>query len=154
MYIRRAYIYNSLEQCNEIGELKTKNSKRVLPLPEMLKTELLKLKERNASICKELGIEMPYPCINETGQMLTQNICSHHFHYAAKKVGLAGMRLHDLRHTVVTYMLDAGESPRTVQEFVSHADPGFMLRQYAHVLEKSKKQASDALMRNLFGQTV
>ena len=50
------------------------------------------------------------------------------------------MRLHDLRHTVVTYMLDAGESPRTVQEFVGHADPGFMLRQYAHVLEKSKKQ--------------
>ena len=72
----------------------------------------------------------------------------------AKAVGLTGMRLHDLRHTVVTYMLDAGESPRTVQEFVGHADPGFMLRQYAHVLEKSKKQASDALMRNLFGQSV
>jgi len=154
VHIRRAYIYNSLNQCNEIGELKTKNSKRVLPLPEMLKTELLKLKERNAAICKELGVEIPYLCINDVGQMLTPNLCSHHFHGAAKKVGLEGMRLHDLRHTVVTYMLDAGENPRTVQEFVGHSDPGFMLRQYAHVLEKSKKQASDALMRNLFGQTV
>ncbi len=151
---RRAYIYNSLKKCNEIGELKTKNSRRILPLPEMLKTELLKLKERNAGICKMLGVEIPYLCINEAGQMLTPNLCSHHFHYAAKAVGLNGMRLHDLRHTVVTYMLDAGESPRTVQEFVGHADPGFMLRQYAHVLEKSKKQASDALMRNLFGQSV
>ena len=120
----------------------------------MLKTELLKLKERNAGICKMLGVEIPYLCINEAGQMLTPNLCSHHFHYAAKAVGLNGMRLHDLRHTVVTYMLDAGESPRTVQEFVGHADPGFMLRQYAHVLEKSKKQASDALMRNLFGQKI
>ena len=88
------------------------------------------------------------------GQILTPNLCSHHFHYAAEKIGLTGMRLHDLRHTVVTYMLDAGENPRTVQEFVGHADPGFMLRQYAHVLEKSKKQASDALMRNLFRQNV
>ena len=51
-------------------------------------------------------------------------------------------------------MLDAGENPRTVQEFVGHSDPGFMLRQYAHVLDKSKREASDALMRNLFGQTI
>ena len=40
-------------------------------------------------------------------------------------------------------MLDAGENPKTVQEFVGHADPGFMLRQYAHVLERSKKRASE-----------
>ena len=52
------------------------------------------------------------------------------------------------------YMLDAGENPKTVQEFVGHADPGFMLRQYAHVLEQSKKRASDTLMRTLFGQKV
>ena len=152
--IRRAYIYNSLTQKNEIGELKTKNSKRVLPLPEMLKAELLKLKERDKQICEYLGIEIPYLCINDAGQMLTPNLCSHHFQQAAKKVGLKGMRLHDLRHTVVTYMLDAGENPKTVQEFVGHADPGFMLRQYAHVLEQSKKRASDTLMRALFGQSI
>lgn len=120
----------------------------------MLKTELLKLKERNERICKVLGVTIPYLAITETGQMITPNTCSHHFHMAAKAAGLDGMRLHDLRHTVVTYMLDAGENPKTVQEFVGHADPGFMLRQYAHVLEKSKKQASDALMRTLFGQNV
>lgn len=80
---RRAYIYNSLKKCNEIGELKTKNSRRILPLPEMLKTELLKLKERNVGICKMLGVEIPYLCINNAGQMLTPNLCSHHFHYAA-----------------------------------------------------------------------
>ncbi len=85
--------------------------------------------------------------------MLTPNLCSHHFHQAVVKTELAGMRLRDLRHTVVTYMLDAGENLKTVQEFVGHSDPGFMLRQYAHVLEKSKKRASDTLMRNLFGQT-
>ena len=152
--IRRAYIYNSLTHRNEIGELKTKNSKRVLPLHELLKAELLKLKKKDEAICKELGMDTPYLCINEAGQLLTPNTCSHHFHMAAKAVGLEGMRLHDLRHTVVTYMLDAGENPRTVQEFVGHSDPGFMLRQYAHVLDKSKKEASDALMRNLFANGI
>ncbi len=48
--IKRAYIYNSLTHRNEIGELKTKNSRRILPLPEMLKTEMQKLKKRNESI--------------------------------------------------------------------------------------------------------
>ena len=152
--IKRAYIYNALTHKNEIGELKTKNSRRILPLPEMLKTELLKLKKKNEKICKTIGIEIPYLNITPTGDMLTPNTCSHHFHMAAQEVGLQGMRLHDLRHTVVTYMLDAGENPRTVQEFVGHSDPGFMLRQYAHVLDKSKREASDALMRNLFGQTI
>ena len=152
--LKRAYIYNSLTHRNEIGELKTKNSRRILPLPEMLKTELQKLKKRNEEICKAIGIEIPYLNITPTGQMLTPNTCSHHFHMAAMEVGLDGMRLHDLRHTVVTYMLDAGENLKTVQEFVGHADPGFMLRQYAHVLEQSKKRASDALMRNSFGQNV
>ncbi len=150
--IKRAYIYNSLTHRNEIGELKTKNSRRILPLPEILKTELLKLKKRDEEICKSMGIETPYLAINDVGQMLTPNTCSHHFQQAAKKVGLEGMRLHDLRHTVVTYMLDAGENPRTVQEFVGHSDPGFMLRQYAHVLDKSKREANDALVKNLFGQ--
>lgn len=101
IHIRRAYIYNSLTQKNEIGELKTKNSKRALPLPEMLKIKLLKLKERNAKICDYFGVEIPYLCINDAGQLLTPNICSHHFQQAAKKVGLNGMRLHDLRHPYV-----------------------------------------------------
>ncbi len=60
VHIRRAYIYNSLKKCNEISELKTKKSKRILPLPELLKAELLKLKERNAQICKNLGVDIPY----------------------------------------------------------------------------------------------
>lgn len=54
----------------------------------------------------------------------------------------------------ITYMLDAGKNPRTVQEFVGHSDPGFMLRQYAHVLEKSKKEASEAFLKSLFSSGI
>ena len=102
---------------------------------------------RRQEICENLRIEIPYLCINNTGQMLPPNLCSHHFRQAAKKVGLKGMRLHDLRHTVVTYMLDAGENPKTVQEFVGHADPSFMLPQVctrSGAKQETRKRYADA----------
>ena len=43
--IRWAYIYHSMTH-RKIGELKTKNSRRTLSLPEALKAELLKRKNR------------------------------------------------------------------------------------------------------------
>jgi integrase len=67
-------------------------------------------------------------------------------------VGLPDMRLHDLRHTAITYMLEAGENPKTVSEFVGHASANFTLNQYAHVLDASKKKASDALVKSLFSE--
>lgn len=56
---------------------------------------------------------------------------------------------HDLRHTVVTYLLEAGQSPKTVQEFIGHTSTGFILRQYAHVVEEGKRQSAK-LLNQLF----
>ena len=62
------------------------------------------------------------------------------------------MRLHDLRHTAITYMLEAGENPKTISEFAGHATANFTMNQYAHVLKDSKKKASDALIKTLFSK--
>lgn len=62
------------------------------------------------------------------------------------------MRLHDLRHTAITYMLEAGENPKTISAFGGHATAKFITNHYAHVLEPSKKKASDALMKTLFSK--
>ena len=59
------------------------------------------------------------------------------------------MRLHDLRHTAITYMLEAGENPKTISEFAGHVIANFIMNQYAHVLKDSKKKASDALIKSL-----
>lgn len=65
------------------------------------------------------------------------------------KIGLPGMRLHNLRHTVITYMLEAGKNVKTASEFAGHATTQFTMNQYAHVLEQSRKKASDALIETL-----
>ncbi|MCF8064665.1 MAG: tyrosine-type recombinase/integrase, partial [Desulfarculaceae bacterium] len=46
---------------------------------------------------------------------------THWFKAAARQAGLEIPRLHDLRHTAITYMMSRGVPPRIVQEVVGHA---------------------------------
>jgi len=46
-----------------------------------------------------------------------------------------------LRHFYASVLIDAGESVRVVADFLGHADPGFTLRVYAHLLPASEDRA-------------
>ena len=49
-------------------------------------------------------------------------------------------------------LLDAGESIRTVSDYLGHADPGFTLRTYTHLVPSSEGRARQAVDRALTGQ--
>ena len=51
----------------------------------------------------------------------------------ARKVGLKGVRLHDVRHTHATLMLQRGVHPKIVQERLGHASIQHTLDIYSHV---------------------
>ena len=42
--------------------------------------------------------------------------------------------MHQLRHHYASVLLDGGVSIRAVSEHLGHADPGFTLRVYAHLM--------------------
>lgn len=152
---KRALVINNLTNTVEIGELKTKNSRRVLPMPDMLRAELLKVKQTKEKAARGAGkhvVSSPFVFTTMQGKPFRPDSISQAFKRAAVNVGLPGMRLHDLRHTAITYMLEAGENPKTVSEFAGHATANFTMNQYAHVLEPSKKKASDSLMKTLFSE--
>jgi len=152
---KRALVINNLTNTVEIGELKTKNSRRILPMPDMLRAELLKVKQEKEKAARGAGkhvVSSPFVFTTMQGKPFRPDSISQAFKRAAVKVGLPDMRLHDLRHTAITYMLEAGENPKTISEFVGHATANFTMNQYAHVLEPSKKKASDALMKALFSK--
>ena len=133
--------------------MKTETSRRVLPLPDPLRDALLAEKQRREHAAKQAGhhvIDSPFVFITATGKPFRPESISQAFKRAAAKVGLPSMRLHDLRHTAITYMLEAGVNPRTVSEFAGHSTAGFTMQQYVHVLEQSKKNASDLLVKSLF----
>lgn len=58
--------------------------------------------------------------------------------------GLPGLRFHDLRHTVVTRLLEAGEPDHVVESITGHLSRR-MLEHYSHIRLKAKKDALDRL---------
>ncbi len=51
-----------------------------------------------------------------------------------RQVGLAGTRLHDLRHTHASLLLAQGVHPKIVSERLGHASVAITLDTYSHVL--------------------
>ncbi|MEV4547137.1 tyrosine-type recombinase/integrase [Nonomuraea wenchangensis] len=58
--------------------------------------------------------------------------------------------LHQLRHYYASVMLAGGVSVRELAEYLGHADPGFTLRVYAHLMPGSHDRARKAIDDRLF----
>ena len=58
--------------------------------------------------------------------------------------GLPGLRFHDLRHTVVTRLLEAGEPDHVVESITGHLSRR-MLEHYSHIRLSAKRGALDRL---------
>ncbi|MGP3984406.1 tyrosine-type recombinase/integrase [Streptomyces sp. KR80] len=53
--------------------------------------------------------------------------------------------MHALRHYYASVLLDAGESIKALAEYLGHADPGFTLRTYTHLMPNSQDRARKAI---------
>lgn len=148
--INRSLIYVEETHSLEIGELKTESSHRTLPAPDALLDALSELHKRNATNKMKQASLLVFT--NEIGKPVRPAKLTRCFKQAAAKAGFPNMRLHDLRHTVVTYLIESGQSPKTVQEFVGHTDARFTLKQYAHVVNESKRKSSQVISNLYFGQ--
>ena len=51
-----------------------------------------------------------------------------------KQLGFNGVRLHDLRHTHASLMLQQGVNPKTVAERLGHSSVTITLDTYSHLL--------------------
>jgi integrase len=66
------------------------------------------------------------------------------WHALRDAAGLPGLRFHDLRHTVVTRLLEAGEPDHVVESITGHLSRR-MLEHYSHIRLKAKKAALERL---------
>jgi integrase len=55
-----------------------------------------------------------------------------HFAALRERAGLPEVRLHDLRHTVVSLLMELGVPPHVVQAIARHSDVKITLKIYAH----------------------
>ncbi|MDD9368992.1 MAG: tyrosine-type recombinase/integrase, partial [Acidimicrobiales bacterium] len=52
---------------------------------------------------------------------------------------------HALRHFYASALLDGGENIRALSEYLGHADPGFTLRTYTHLMPSSAERTRQAI---------
>ena len=64
------------------------------------------------------------------------------------ELGLQGVRVHDLRHTFASFLVNAGHSLYEVQQLLGHADPRTTMR-YAHLDQASLLAAAETVSRCL-----
>jgi integrase len=98
-------------------EPKTAYSHRTVPIPEACSIALKQHKARQAEewlllgqAFQDHGLVFCWP----DGRPIDPRYLNDHFEKLLKRVGLPLIRLHDLRHTFATWMLELGESPKTV----------------------------------------
>jgi len=61
------------------------------------------------------------------------------------QAGLPGVHRHDLRHTVVSLLLELGTPPHVVQAIARHADLDVTMKIYAHTNLDTMRQALDKI---------
>ena len=83
------------------------------------------------------------------GKPLKGNTVWRAWHVMLKRMGITGIRFHDMRHTMATLMLQAGIHPKIVQERLGHASISTTLDLYSHV-SPGLQQAAAAKLDNIF----
>lgn len=77
----------------------------------------------------------------ENGEMLYPNTATKRFSALVKKLNFENVRLHDLRHSHATLMLQAGVHPKVVQERLGHATITTTLNTYSHVIPTLQEES-------------
>lgn len=89
---------------------------------------------------------------NEVGLPIHRRRVDRAFKAMLAAAGVPKVRLYDLRHTGATLALAGGVPTKVVSERLGHADEGFTLSTYAHVLPGQQAEAAERLESILFGK--
>jgi integrase len=135
-------------------EPKTAHSRRTIPLPEGCLLALKHHKRRQAEERLLLGEayhdEGLVFCLAD-GKPIDLRNFARSFAQILRRAGLPQMRVHDMRHTFATLMLELGESPKTVQTMLGHSRVAITLDIYSHVSLDLEKRAAAKLNAVLLG---
>ncbi|EYB68831.1 hypothetical protein DEIPH_ctg017orf0206 [Deinococcus phoenicis] len=132
-----------------ISEPKTRSARRTLYLTPALKTvlhrHLLDLKGRDLPTDASAWV---FP--NRMGGMLSQHNVRRVWRQALAAAEVSETtRIHDLRHTFVSRLIEGGADPRTAADLAGHADPRMTLSVYTHTRAEKRKATLLASMTHL-----
>jgi integrase len=136
-----------------IGDVKTKRSRRQVPLNEQV-TQALRahrtrqLEERLA--CGPGWQDTGFVFTTPIGTVVDPDNFGHYFSKLTKKAGLGHWHLHELRHSAVSIMLALDVPLHIASEVVGHSSIAITKDIYGHLLGGEKQSAANAMAGALF----
>lgn len=127
---------------------KTRASNAVVPLPKITRRALLERRKAwhaDKVAAGECWEDHGLVFCTQIGTPIEPRALNRDFDKLRVRAGLPGVRLHDLRHTVVSLLLDLGTPPHVVQAIARHADIDVTMTIYAHTNLDAMRQALDAI---------
>lgn len=124
-----------------ISTPKTKNSARVLPMPEKLVNDLLELKneaKKYTDYSKEwfvFGNSKPFA--ETTIQKKKNDYCD--------KAKLNRIRIHDFRHSCASLLINKGATPALVSKYLGHGSISVTLNIYTHMFKSELNKMTEIL---------
>jgi integrase len=87
-----------------------------------------------------LSGEIVFPNLN--GKLQESSSVTAALKVALSRAGLPPIRVHDLRHTTATVLLEAGAHPKLVQDLLGHSTVALTLNTYSHVTSGQSREAA------------
>ncbi len=132
---------------------KSAKSRRQIALSPVAVLVLKAHLEKQQALWQQFGLPLTPDCLvfsfpeseRPEGKPILPNTLTHAYIKIARKAGLGGVRLHDLRHSHATLMLQAKVHPKIVQERLGHSSISITLDTYSHVVPGLQEAAALAL---------
>lgn len=121
-----------LKKQNVITTTKTEAGSRVVIMPQFLAdmlTDYRKMSEYNGEHIF---------CLTRSALLLK-------IHTGAEKAGVKQIRLHDLRHSHASLLINSGFSPTDVADRLGHANPAVTLKIYSHFYQSRRGELAEKL---------
>ena len=117
-----------------MGEPKTVQSKRTIPIPSCLLSILKKLK----------SLDEDYVLTN-TEHFIEPRTYYNHYLKVLRSLKIENHKYHTLRHTFATRCIELGFDPKTLCEMLGHADIKITLSLYVHPSDDMKIKSMEKL---------
>lgn len=138
----------SVDGVPQLKEPKTKNSKRKVALPasmidSMKEYYLYRMKERDQVKEAWKGGDHFFVFAHYDGTPFNETTPSHWFKDFLKRNGFRHIRLHDLRHTSATLLINQGVHAKIISQRLGHANITTTMNVYGHALATADHAAAN-----------
>ncbi len=137
----------------ELVEPKSARSRRSISLPTTVADALIQQHDQQATARTKAGDdwnEQGFVFTTRTGGPIHPRNDYRSFQLLLTKAGLRRERLHDLRHTAASLLLEQGVHPRVVMEILGHSQISLTMNTYSHVVPGSVRAATDIVQEALW----